>query len=602
MAEKSQTGNLWQELCQLYRLLSPGRRRQLHWLLMLMLATAASEMLSLGVALPFLSALSDANELLTRPGWQPIWQQLGVTDSRHLVVVSALAFGLGMLVCNGLRLLSIRIQYWYSAVLTTDVSCEVYRRTLYQPYSFHLRHSSNDLIAALTTDIACFYGIVGSVLSLAVSAAIAVAVTISVVTVNPAIALWSGAVMGTFYTLLLRYSRSALARNGHIQSVQSRKMIRSLQEGIGSIRDVILDGSQDFFEQSYRQADHDSRVAGAQNTFIALSPKFLTETVAMVAIAVLTVVMVYREENLNQMLPMIGVLALAANRLLPALQNCFGSLANIRGFQASLQRILNALQRPIVPSSLVGASPAPMYSDLRFERVWFRYGEGHPWVLQDLSFKIKAKTTVAFVGSTGSGKSTTSDLILGLLQPDRGEVLVDGEPLRGERLRSWQRTIAHVPQHIFLSDATVAENIAFGTPMEAIDLERVRRAAQLAQIADFIESRQDGYYSVVGERGISLSGGQRQRIGIARALYKQASVMILDEATSALDNATEREVMAAIEGLSGELTIILIAHRLTTVERCDQVIELHQGQVAAQGSYGELLSQSASFRAMVGTI
>jgi ATP-binding cassette subfamily B protein len=167
-------------------------------------------------------------------------------------------------------------------------------------------------------------------------------------------------------------------------------------------------------------------------------------------------------------------------------------------------------------------------------------------------------------------------------------------------LRSWQRTIAHVPQHIFLSDATVAENIAFGVPPEDIDLEQVRRAAQLAQIADFIESRRDGYYSIVGERGISLSGGQRQRIGIARALYKQASVLILDEATSALDNATEREVMAAIEGLSGELTIILIAHRLTTVDRCDQVIELHQGQVAAQGSYGELLLQSASFRAMVG--
>jgi ATP-binding cassette subfamily B protein len=600
MAETSQTGNLWQELWQLYRLLPPGRRRQLHWLLALMLVTAASEMVSLAVALPFLSALSDANELLTRPGWQPLWRQLGVTDARQLVIVSALAFGLGMGLCNGLRLLSIRIQYWYAAALTTDVSCEVYRRTLYQPYSFHLRHSSSDLIAALTHDIGCFYGVVSAVLSLAVSTAIAAAITISVITVNPAVALGTAAILGIFYALLLRYSRAALARNGNIQSAESRRMIRSLQEGIGSIRDVIIDGSQPFFEQSYRRADRSNRIATARNTFIALSPKFLTETVAMVAIAVLTVVMVYRGENLNQMLPMIGVLALAANRLLPALQNCFGSIANIRGFQASLQRILSALHRPVVPSSVTEAPPAPLCSDLRFDRVCFRYGEGHPWVLQDLSFTIKARTTVAFVGSTGSGKSTTADLILGLLQPDQGSVLVDGEPLRGERLGSWQRTIAHVPQHIFLSDATVAENIAFGVPPEDIDLEQVRRAAQLAQIADFIESRRDGYYSIVGERGISLSGGQRQRIGIARALYKQASVLILDEATSALDNATEREVMAAIEGLSGELTIILIAHRLTTVERCDQVIELHQGQVAAQGSYGELFLQSASFRAMVG--
>ncbi|MFM7528569.1 MAG: ABC transporter ATP-binding protein, partial [Nodosilinea sp.] len=469
------------------------------------------------------------------------------------------------------------------------------------PYSFHLRHSSNDLIAALTKDVECFRGVVEATLSLVVSTAVVLALTISVVSINPLIALGAAVVMGTFYGVLLRLSRRALVNNSYIQSHQSRELVKYLQEGVGGIRDVILEGSQGVFETRYRQVDKLYRLASARNTFIALSPKFLTETMAMVSIALLTVTLAYQGQDLNQILPLLGVLALAANRLLPALQNCFGSLANIRGFQVSLQQVLRALQRPILPS-LAGAAPAPLRADLRFERVWFRYGEGHPWVLQDLSFKIKAKTTVAFVGSTGSGKSTTADLLLGLLQPDRGEVLVDGEPLQGERLRSWQRTIAHVPQHIFLSDATVAENIAFGVPPEAIDLERVRRAAQLAQIADFIESRQDGYYSVVGERGISLSGGQRQRIGIARALYKQASVMILDEATSALDNATEREVMAAIEGLSGELTIILIAHRLTTVERCDQVIELHQGQVAAQGSYGELLSQSASFRAMVGTI
>jgi len=601
MAEKSQTGNLWQELCQLYRLLSPGRRRQLHWLLMLMLATAASEMLSLAIALPFLSSLSDAHLLLQDSKWQPLWQYLGVREARQVVIYLALAFGLSVILCNTLRLLTIRTQFWCTAIITTDVSCEIYRRTLRQPYSFHLRHSSNDLIAALTTDVECFRGVVEATLSLVVSTAVVVALTISVVSINPLIALGAAVVMGTFYGVLLRLSRRALATNSYIQSHQSRELVKYLQEGVGGIRDVILEGSQGVFETRYRQVDKLYRLASARNTFIALSPKFLTEAMAMVSIALLTVTLAYQGQGLNQILPLLGVLALAANRLLPALQNCFGSLANMRGFQVSLQQVLKALQRPIVPS-LGGISPSPLSSNLCFERVWFRYGEGHPWVLQDLSFKIKAKTTVAFVGSTGSGKSTTSDLILGLLQPDRGEVLVDGEPLRGERLRSWQRTIAHVPQHIFLSDATVAENIAFGTPMEAIDLERVRRAAQLAQIADFIESRQDGYYSVVGERGISLSGGQRQRIGIARALYKQASVMILDEATSALDNATEREVMAAIEGLSGELTIILIAHRLTTVERCDQVIELHQGQVAAQGSYGELLSQSASFRAMVGTI
>jgi ATP-binding cassette subfamily B protein len=263
--------------------------------------------------------------------------------------------------------------------------------------------------------------------------------------------------------------------------------------------------------------------------------------------------------------------------------------------------VLAALNRPIDPVLFSSRGvPLGLHDDLRLDGVWFRYGEDADWVLRDLNLKIAAKTSVAFVGSTGSGKSTTADLILGLLQPEKGQILVDGVPLAGERLPQWQGAVAHVPQQIYLSDSTLAENIAFGIPEKEIDFNQVRWAAQLAQIADFIEDLPAGYETYVGERGIRLSGGQRQRIGIARALYKKASMIVFDEATSALDNATEREVMAAIEGLSGELTIILIAHRLSTVERCDVVVELDQGRVVAQGSYGELMARSASFQRMAG--
>jgi ATP-binding cassette subfamily B protein len=220
-------------------------------------------------------------------------------------------------------------------------------------------------------------------------------------------------------------------------------------------------------------------------------------------------------------------------------------------------------------------------------------------VLNDLSFTIRKGTRVGFVGSTGSGKSTALDLLMGLLMPTEGELLVDNEPVTGSRVRAWQRSIAHVPQSIYLADTTLAENIAFGVPREAIDLERVRRAARQAQIAEFIESRLEGYDVSVGERGIRLSGGQRQRIGIARALYKQASVLVFDEATSALDNATEQSVMDAIDGLDRDLTIVLIAHRLTTVRRCDTIIELQNGRLVAQGTYEQLLECSPSFRSMV---
>jgi ATP-binding cassette subfamily B protein len=245
--------------------------------------------------------------------------------------------------------------------------------------------------------------------------------------------------------------------------------------------------------------------------------------------------------------------------------------------------------------------PAPLAfrSSVRFEGVRFRYLPDGPWVLDGLDLEIPKGARLGLVGSTGSGKSTTLDLLMALLVPTEGEVLVDGEPVRGARVRSWQRTIAHVPQSIYLADSTLAENIAFGVPPAEIDHARVRRAAQRAQIAEFIETRPEGYGAFVGERGIRLSGGQRQRIGIARALYRQASVLVLDEATSALDNLTEQSVLEAIDGLDRELTIILIAHRLTTVRRCDRIVELEHGVVVGQGSYEELLGSSRSFRRMV---
>ena len=323
------------------------------------------------------------------------------------------------------------------------------------------------------------------------------------------------------------------------------------------------------------------------------------EALGILLIAALTYALSRQAGGIAIALPVLGALALGAQRMLPALQQIYSAWTSIAGNHASLADTIAMLDQPLPVEILQPApAPLPLQNAICFDAVRFRYTSDGPWVLDGVNLTIPKGSRVGFVGSTGRGKSTTLDLLMGLLMPTEGQLLVDGQPISGNRRSAWQRSIAHVPQSIYLADTTLAENIAFGVPRDAIDLDRVRQAARQAQIAGLIENYPDGYYAYVGERGIRLSGGQRQRIGIARALYKQATVLVFDEATSALDNATEQSVMDAIEGLSSNLTILLVAHRLTTVRRCDTIVELEQGQMVARGTYEQLLERSASFRRM----
>jgi ATP-binding cassette subfamily B protein len=376
-------------------------------------------------------------------------------------------------------------------------------------------------------------------------------------------------------------------------------VVKALQEGLGGIRDVLLDGTQPIYCSVFHQSSQQLRHAQGNNLFLAGSPRFAMESLGMVLIAVLAYGLSRQPGGIATALPVLGALALGAQRLLPALQQAYSAWATIRGSQASLRETIDLLDQP-VPAELLLPPPPPLrFKDsIRFEGVKFRYSPAGPWVLNGLTLEIPKGAKIAFVGSTGSGKSTTLDLLMGLVNPGEGRFLVDGHPLSQNQVRAWQRTIAHVPQSIFLADATVARNIALGVPPAEINMERVRLAASQAHIAEFIEAHPEAYNAMVGERGVRLSGGQRQRIGIARALYKEADVLVFDEATSALDNTTEQAVMEAIQGLGQHITIILIAHRLTTVKGCDTIFELEEGRVAAQGSYDELLAVSPGFRQM----
>lgn len=579
--------SLFSSLKQLLKLLPARQRRLIGWMLGLQIIAAGSEILSLGAVIPFLGALANAPQLMSQPAMQPWLSFLNIQTPQRLVVAMAVLFGGAIVLSNALRLLTIRMQYRFSAEIGNTISAEVYRRTLYQPYSFHTQHSSSQIIALSTLDAANVSGgVLPSAFYFVTNSLVVLTITITLVALDPWVALAAAVIVGGAYGLIIIKTREALHRNGRKMSELNTLSVKAIQEGLGGIRDVLIDGTQPVFESTFRRANWALLQAQGTNNFIAMAPRFLVEPIAMIAIAALAVSMAYDSTQLQRVLPLLGALALGANRLLPALQQCFASLAAMRGFQASLGKVIQGLRWTISPEQLsIVTQRLPLQDELGFAGVWFSYpSDPGKWVLSGVDFNIRANTTVAFMGTTGSGKSTVADLILGLLHPQRGQITVDGRVLTGQDLRAWQSSIAHVPQQIYLTDASIAENIAFGVPRALIDMGRVQQAAQLAHIADLIEQRPLAYEEMVGERGIRLSGGQRQRIGIARALYKQASVIVFDEATSALDNTTEEEVMAAIEGLSHRLTIILIAHRLSTIQNADVIYEIRSGQIVLRTS------------------
>ena len=593
------TANISNLLVRIWHHLSRRRKRQFVLLLGLMLVSGFAEVVSLGAVLPFLGILVAPDRVFNHPIVADEAFAWGITSADQLVLPLTVAFAAAALMAGSVRILLLWASTRLAVASGADLSIEVYRRTLYQPYQVHVARNSSTVLSGISKVNGVVFGVLLPLLTLGSSIVLLVAITLALIAIDPIVALAAAIGFGVSYGLITWMSRRRLLRNSQCISYEQTQVVKALQEGLGGIRDVLLDGTQPVYCDIYRKADYPLRRAQGSNVFIGGSPRYIMEALGMVLIAALAFGLTRQVGGIATALPVLGALALGAQRLLPALQQTYSAWANITGSYASLADTIELLDQPLLTEMLQPA-PAPLlfHKEIQCRGARFRYANDGPWVLDGLSLVIPKGARVGFVGSTGSGKSTTLDLLMGLLMPTEGELLVDGQPIIGNCIRAWQQTIAHVPQSIFLADTTLAENIAFGVPPDTIDLDRVQQAARQAQIADFIESSPEGYQAYVGERGIRLSGGQRQRIGIARALYKQASVLVFDEATSALDNATEQSVMDAIEGLSDDLTILLIAHRLTTVRHCDIIVELSHGQVVAQGTYEQLLESSPSFRSM----
>lgn len=568
--------------------------------MVLVIVGVFAEIVSISAVLPFIGVLAAPEMVFQYRVVAEFAYSWGIRSADELVLPLTVAFATAAIVAAALRLLQIWASTRFTFAVGAELSQEVYRRTLYQPYDVHISRSSSEVISGIVGKIGgTMLGILLPALVLTSSLLLLIAIIVTLLVIDPVVASVAAACFGASYGLITWITNRFLRRNGKVIADAQTQVVKALQEGLGGIRDVLLDGTQEFYCNVYRQADQSLRRAQGTNVFIAQSPRPPMEALGMVLIAFLAFGLSQRSGGIAAGLPVLAALALGAQRLLPALQSTYASWATIVGSHGLLADTVDLLDQPLPEESHVTkAASHDLAREINFHRVCFRYSADGPWVLDELTLSIRKGTRVGIVGGTGGGKSTTMDLLMGLLLPTNGEILLDGLPLTGKRIRAWQQNIAHVPQNIYLADSSLAENIAFGVPSAEIDIERVKLAAKQAQIADFIDGRPNGYAEYVGERGVRLSGGQRQRIGIARALYKRASVLVLDEATSALDNVTERSVMEAIEGLDRNLTVLVIAHRLSTVRRCDTIVQIENGRVLAQGSYEELLVSSQSFRQM----
>lgn len=584
-ASEKATGEL---IGRLWLHVEPRRRRQLLVLLMLTLCSSFAEVLSIGMVIPFLSALTAPDRLFAHHLMQPFNIVLGLTEPRQLLLPLTLAFGTAVVISGAIRLLLEYTNTRLTFAIGADLSIAVYQRTLYQPFIVHVSRNSSQVISGVWKARELVNSTISPLTTFIASSIILGFIIAALVFVDPLVTI--GAIVGltSGYILIARLNGQRLQANGRIIAEQSVQEIKYLQEGLGGIRDVLIDGTQAIFCEIYRKAILKVQRALAQNALAKRSPRIQMEVFGLILIGLVTYLLVDKSGSIVTALPVLGALALGAQRMLPLLQQAYASWSSILGGQASLEEVLNLLDQPPPPnqhSISVSRAPLPFRNCISIKNLSYRYAEQGPWVLNCINIDIPKGSRIGIVGATGSGKSTLLDLVMGLLLPTKGSIVIDREPLTSDNLRAWQSHIAHVPQSIFLADNTIEENIAFGVPADKIDRERVRQAAAHAQIAETIVSLPRGYDTLIGERGIRLSGGQRQRIGIARALYKQADVIILDEATSALDESTQNRVMVAIQEQSDQITFLVVAHRLSALRNCTQVIELVNGKMHGYGKY-----------------
>jgi ATP-binding cassette subfamily B protein len=568
---------------------SRRRRLQAGLVIVFMVIGAVAEVITIGAVIPFLAIFADPEGFGSSSRFAPLIASLGIPSSSFSLRTIGLTFCGIAIGAAIVRIMLAWISQRYVFRIGYDVGLALYGRMLHQPYTFHIKMNSSRIIASveniqklLTKTFiplmqACTALVIGSI------------IMVGLIFLSPKLASVAFGAFAVIYTLISLVTRPRLRRNAKIIATANRSRVQAVQEGLGGIRDVLIENAQKLYVSKFSRIDNRLRSAQGANALIVVAPRFVAEAAGMILLVVLAIV-ASESGDIGKSLPVLGALALGAQRLLPLFQQSYTGWASLMGNSALLENVVDLLKQPI-SSRFVGQRKTvpPLAEALELQHIEFHYNPDQPPALRDINIRIPRGARIGLVGRSGSGKTTLMDLLMGLLQPTSGSIIVDGVKLDETNILSWQEQVAHVPQHIFLLDSTILENVAFGTDIAKIDYDRVREACRLAELDEFVIELPQGYDTLVGERGVRLSGGQRQRIGIARALYKKSSVLILDEATSALDDATEASVIESVQRLGREYTVVMVAHRVTTLRQCDTIYRLDGGLLTQSGSYDEVL-------------
>ena len=568
----------------LWRNLKKDKKFRILRLFIIMLICGLAELVSLSSVIPFLVVLTDPGKLNDIEFIGPLVDSIGIENKSILILAITLFFIVATIITMVVRLLNIRLTGNTSASIGSDLSNKVYTNILYKPYSWHVNINSSNFLSDLTNNLTATVTFITSALRIISSLIIIFFIIFGLVVINPKVAYIAFSFFSFAYILLAFFIRKKVSANGIFLESSYKKQFKLLQESFGAIREVILSNNQKYFAESYTKIDKPIRFKEAQNAFYGQSPRFILESVSLILIAIVAYLLTTTEIQNSQVIAILGTFAVGSQRLLPSMQQVFSEWANMKVWAPMVKAVFPLIKNNEPQNKQSSNKSKEKYvlkKKIEFKNLSFSYNE-NKYVLKNINLSIRKGDKVGIIGETGGGKSTIINLLMGLLEPTSGDIFVDGIKLNFFEdgfLNSWRSSISHVPQNIFLADSSIMENIAFGVDIQDIDFKKVKIAAKNAKIDVFINSLREGYYSLIGERGVRLSGGQRQRLGIARALYEDSKIIIFDEATSALDNRTENNVIKTINDLSKDVTLIMIAHRLTTLQECNVIYKVENSTI-----------------------